>query len=238
MTALRVGNAASEQWEQFADRGQIASWAYVALRWMNARGIVTGSTATTINPAGTATRAEAAMMMMRFIGLLAEAEFDWDHWFSESSRLVRENWCDGFFARIVFTVGSPHMRIDSTILEIRVGPTIVDDQILLPICVIDRETGGHLGIADMHHNGTLALDQEVIVTRDFQTRRLLVRTEAGMDFTTLGATDILESPDHFAVLQFATISETRTAYDYLSKLENVIWVQPDRIFYVSLPRPE
>ena len=263
MTALRVGNAASEQWEQFADRGQIASWAYVALRWMNALGIVTGSTVTTIDPAGTATRAEAAMMMMRFMKRLVEAEFDWDHWFSESSRLIRENWCAGFFGRIIFTVGSPYMRIDSRILELEAGPIIVDDQILLPICVIDRETGGHLGIADREllevdyviignqiMMSTDAIDpylffevdwnagsQEITVTRDFQTRRLLVRTEAGMDFTNLGATDILERYDHLAVLQFATIREAREAYEQLSKLENVIFIQPDRIFHVSLPVP-
>ena len=67
MTDLHDEGAASAQWLQFADRGQIATWAYSALRWMNFHGIVTGSTATAINPTGTATRAEAAVMMMRFV---------------------------------------------------------------------------------------------------------------------------------------------------------------------------
>jgi len=69
MTNLCDGEVSSEQWWRFADRWRIVEWAYSALRWMNNRGIVTGSTVTTINPTGTATRAEAAMMMMRFVEL-------------------------------------------------------------------------------------------------------------------------------------------------------------------------
>ena len=67
MTDLRDGNTSSGQWLQFADRGRVATWAYNALRWMNFHAIVTGSTATTINPTGATTRAEAAMMIMRFM---------------------------------------------------------------------------------------------------------------------------------------------------------------------------
>jgi len=73
MTVLQDGGWMSAQWGQFADHGQIAIWAQQALRWMNSRGIITGSTATTINPTGTATRAEAAMMM-RFVNVLRELE--------------------------------------------------------------------------------------------------------------------------------------------------------------------
>jgi len=69
MTDFRDMEVPSAWWLRFTDRGQIATWAYSALRWMNFRGVVTGSTATTINPTGTATRAEAAVMMMRFVEL-------------------------------------------------------------------------------------------------------------------------------------------------------------------------
>ena len=70
MTDLSDNNRQSAQWNGFTDRGNIASWATTALRWMNYHGIVTGSTNTTINPTGTATRAEAATMMMRLVGVL------------------------------------------------------------------------------------------------------------------------------------------------------------------------
>ena len=70
MTVLYDWSFVSGQWTPFADRGRIATWAYSALRWMNFHGIVTGPSATTINPTGTATRAEAAVMMMRFAEIL------------------------------------------------------------------------------------------------------------------------------------------------------------------------
>ena len=57
------------QWTQFSDYNQIASWAYGHLRWANYAGIITGSGGA-INPTGNATRAEAAVMMMRFINVL------------------------------------------------------------------------------------------------------------------------------------------------------------------------
>ena len=34
--------------------------------WANAQGLITGNTATTLNPTGSATRAEVATILMRF----------------------------------------------------------------------------------------------------------------------------------------------------------------------------
>ena len=67
MTRFHDIYRALAQWLQFTDKGQIATWANDALRWLNMHGIVTGSTTTTINPTGTATRAETAVMLMRFV---------------------------------------------------------------------------------------------------------------------------------------------------------------------------
>ena len=67
LTVLFDRNISSGQWTQFTDRDQIATWAYSALRWMNVQGILTGSPSATINPTDTATRAEAAVMMMRLV---------------------------------------------------------------------------------------------------------------------------------------------------------------------------
>jgi len=77
MTVFRDMGTPSAWWMQFTDRGQIASWAYSPLRWANFRGVVTGLTATRINPAGTATRAEAAVMMMRFVEMFPPPTGSW-----------------------------------------------------------------------------------------------------------------------------------------------------------------
>ena len=50
----------------YADASQISDYAMTAMQWANAAGLITGNTATTINPTGNATRAEVATILMRF----------------------------------------------------------------------------------------------------------------------------------------------------------------------------
>ena len=51
----------------YTDRGSISAYALDAMRWAVDEGLITGMTATTIEPQGTATRAQCAAMLMRFI---------------------------------------------------------------------------------------------------------------------------------------------------------------------------
>ena len=51
----------------FTDGDQVGDWADEAMAWAVAEGIVQGDTPTTLNPTGTATRAEAAAMLQRFL---------------------------------------------------------------------------------------------------------------------------------------------------------------------------
>jgi hypothetical protein len=53
----------------FTDNETISSYAKDALSWANSSGIITGRTETTIAPKGSATRGEAATMLMRFLQL-------------------------------------------------------------------------------------------------------------------------------------------------------------------------
>ena len=50
----------------FTDAGQISAYAAGALSWVNAAGIVNGTSATTLSPKVTATRAQTAVFLMRF----------------------------------------------------------------------------------------------------------------------------------------------------------------------------
>ncbi len=51
---------------RYADAGQVSNWARAAMGWANAQVLITGNTATTLNPLGSATRAEVAIILMRF----------------------------------------------------------------------------------------------------------------------------------------------------------------------------
>lgn len=51
----------------YTDREKISDWALEEMRWANAEGLITGKTTTTLVPSGTATRAELAAIIMRFL---------------------------------------------------------------------------------------------------------------------------------------------------------------------------
>ena len=51
---------------KFADRGEIASWATDALHWAIYKGLVNGTTDTTVSPTGTANRAQVAAIFVRY----------------------------------------------------------------------------------------------------------------------------------------------------------------------------
>ena len=52
--------------KEYADYEAISEWALEAMAWANAEGLITGRSGTMLVPAGTATRAEAATILMRF----------------------------------------------------------------------------------------------------------------------------------------------------------------------------
>lgn len=51
---------------QYSDAGDIASYAQQAMAWAHQKGIISGTSATTLNPTGTATRAQVAAILMRY----------------------------------------------------------------------------------------------------------------------------------------------------------------------------
>ena len=63
---------ASNNLDAYTDASQISAYALTAMQWANAEGLITGNTATTINPAGNATRAEVATILMRFAENIAQ----------------------------------------------------------------------------------------------------------------------------------------------------------------------
>lgn len=57
---------ASSNTSSYSDASQISSYAQTAMSWANATGLITGTSSTTLAPKGNATRAQAAMILMRF----------------------------------------------------------------------------------------------------------------------------------------------------------------------------
>ncbi len=57
---------ASADLSGYADQAQISGYALTAMQWANAEGLITGTSDSTLTPGGSATRAEAATILMRF----------------------------------------------------------------------------------------------------------------------------------------------------------------------------
>ena len=51
----------------YQDRGEVADWALEAMRWTVQSGIIIGMTPTTLNPAGSATRAQVALVLVNYL---------------------------------------------------------------------------------------------------------------------------------------------------------------------------
>jgi len=120
---------------------------------------------------------------------------------------------------IELEIGADVMYIDGEVQYFDATPVIVNDSVLLPVDAIFEE----LGFEVDWEPGS----EQVTLTRAFQMRRLLVRTEAEKDFSNLDTATILHGPDIMTVLQFETRQDAQDVHDWLSELEHVIWVEPD-----------
>lgn len=62
----KLDTSAKGDLSKFTDGGQVSSWASDAMAWAVGTGLISGKTADTLDPTGTATRAEVATILMRF----------------------------------------------------------------------------------------------------------------------------------------------------------------------------
>ena len=59
---------------EYADYASVSSWAQYAVDWAVSTGLISGTSADTLSPQGSATRAEIATILMRFVETFAPAE--------------------------------------------------------------------------------------------------------------------------------------------------------------------
>lgn len=57
----------TKELSSYADASSVSSWANYAMKWAYAEGLISGTTATTLEPSGTATRAQVSTILMRFV---------------------------------------------------------------------------------------------------------------------------------------------------------------------------
>lgn len=101
----------------FRDAGKISSYAKDAMSWANAVGLVTGTNPTTIDPLGTATRAQAATLYQRFNEKVAVTTAPPSVGWREAYRSIIQNAENEEFSApnlkipVVETIGTPSYAI-------------------------------------------------------------------------------------------------------------------------------
>jgi len=120
---------------------------------------------------------------------------------------------------IKMEVDSYVVYVDGKMQNVETAPLILNDSALLAIDIISEILG-----FEVDWNPAT---QRVTLTRDFQTKRLILRTSTEIELTKLGAKIAIKGPDNIVALQFATIGETQAAYKRLSELAAIVWVEPD-----------
>ena len=61
-------DAGSAELSAFADSKAVSSWAAEAMSWAVGQGVITGKKGNLLDPGGTASRAEVAVMLQRYLG--------------------------------------------------------------------------------------------------------------------------------------------------------------------------
>ena len=61
------GTAVEAKTSSFTDAGDVSDWAKEAMDWAVSQGLIIGKDGNRLDPAGTATRAEVATILMRFV---------------------------------------------------------------------------------------------------------------------------------------------------------------------------
>ncbi|MDR2570498.1 MAG: S8 family serine peptidase [Oscillospiraceae bacterium] len=100
--------------------------------------------------------------------------------------------------------------------------------IMLPLCVIAENL--NLEVNWDNSTGTITL------TRDFQTKRIIVKANGNISFNGLGAEKIISGRDGIHVLQFDCIVIAQDAHNKLESMSSIIYVEPD--VYVPLIETE
>ena len=90
--------------------------------------------------------------------------------------------------------------------------------------------------------GALTLDfavegDEIILTRPFQSRILLVRMQPGKELPdTYGASDCISDGNGNYVLKYGTVFQTKDAYDAINALQDCLYIAPDlEVFLFDTP---
>jgi len=123
--------------------------------------------------------------------------------------------------KIEIPIGEANITVNGQLQSIPAAARVVNDRTLVPA----RQLCEALGCEVEWEDST----QTVTITRNFQTKRLIVKpANSSIDFTKYGAVNVIWAPgSEYAVVQFATEDAAINAYNRMKKDGSVLNVEPD-----------
>ena len=118
-------------------------------------------------------------------------------------------------------IGEKEIAVDGEKSEIEVAPIIENGRTLLPVRAITENLG-----MGLEWN---AEEQQVILTNDLQTKRIIVKTNHRINFDKYEPNSVLEIFENYYIVQFDTIGKTKVAYDALKQDKNIESVEFDSV---------
>ncbi|MDR2596752.1 MAG: S8 family serine peptidase [Treponema sp.] len=126
---------------------------------------------------------------------------------------------------VEITIGRNNITVnskdDSKNETLEAASFIYDGKIMAPLGIM-RFLGFDAPVWD-------AGSTEIILTKTFQTRRLLVVTNGGKLTETYGALQVLEGPDNLYVLQYASEEAAIKANEFYNNDPDILFSQPDAV---------
>jgi sRNA-binding carbon storage regulator CsrA len=136
-------------------------------------------------------------------------------WDECSQTMIIEN--DGDVIELL--IDSDIIVINNEPVHVDTAPIVIEETIMLSICVL----ADNLGLEAEWDSST----GEITLTRDFQTKRIIVKTNSNVSFCNLGAETMVSGRDGIHVLQFSSINDAKEAHNVLNGMNGVVYIEPD-----------
>lgn len=131
--------SASTSLSKYTDASQISSYAVESMVWANAAELITGTTNTTLSPKGSATRAQVAVILMRFCNNIRQ-QIDWTE--------LNENYSPSEDS-IIYD-GGEHIYYLNNILLVVFDTNATDQQIESAVNSVSGDIVGRIDDLDMY----------------------------------------------------------------------------------------
>jgi hypothetical protein len=170
---------------------------------------------------------------------------DFNEYIIQLSKINQSIPTDEFFSKIIIDKKSHSVNVDGNydtlyngIKEINSEIQLCSSDIANLIGVVCYKSGIKLSLDELEVEFAIEVfetDDEIIITRDFQSSRLVVKTQSPEILLNTAPINHVFNDDGINILQFDSPEKAQFEYERISSLNFVEWVSPDRLIKQNIP---